>query len=102
MGNSEMDKLTAEERQEMLRLKRFISKNPYGGLLSDEQVLAIIRDADELVKIPSFVDEGLRKEKAQSPQDRERLKHLLRQGRLTTEEWAEMAELLDQRYPKGS
>ena len=61
-----MDKLTAEERQEMLHLKRFLSKNPYGGLLSDEQVLVIIRDADELVKIPSFVDEGLRKEKAQS------------------------------------
>jgi hypothetical protein len=97
-----MDKLTAEERQEMLHLKRFLSKNPYGGLLSDEQVLAIIRDADELVKIPSFVDEGLRKEKAQSRSDRERLKHLLRQGRMTTEEWGEMAELLDQRYPKGS
>ena len=96
-----MDKLTAEERQEMLHLKRFLSKNPYGGLLSDEQVLAIIRDADELVKIPSFVDEGLRKEKAQSRSDRERLK-LLRQERMTTEEWGEMAELLDQRYPKGS
>jgi hypothetical protein len=97
-----MEQLTAEERQEMLRLKRFLSKNPYGGLLSDEQVLAIIRDADELVKIPSFVDEGLRKEKAQSRQNRERLKQLLRQGRLTTKEWGEMAELLDQRYPKGS
>ena len=97
-----MEKLTAEERQEMFQLKRFLSKNPYGGLLSDEQVLAIIRDADELVNIPSFVDEGLRKEKAQSPKDRERLKHLLRQGKLTTEEWGEMAELLDKRYPKGS
>jgi len=97
-----MEKLTPEERQEMLHLKRFLSKDPYGSLLSDEQLLAIIRDADELVKIPSFVDEGLRREKAQSPTDRERLKRLLRQGKLTTEEWGEMAELLDERYPKGS
>ena len=97
-----MEKLTPAERQEMLHLKRFLSKDPYGSLLSDERLLAIIRDADELVKIPSFVDEGLRREKAQSPTDRERLKRLLRQGKLTTEEWGEMAELLDERYPKGS
>ena len=53
------------------------------------------------MEIPGFTDEFLRKEQAQSEEDRERLSHLLQKKQLTMEEWKEVDDLLDGTWPKG-
>jgi hypothetical protein len=50
-----MIKPSIEERQDLLDLKAFLSKAPGGCLLSDEELLELVRGANDLMAIPSFV-----------------------------------------------